>query len=130
MKLISIIKIFASLISMTLLMSISSCHAFEDCKRNYLMNGKVVDQSNNPIADVKIRWHYDDPAMPEAVLGYTDSSGNYSIPFPTRNVINGDSIEFVKAGFATTKAAEYTEAEAGRQRCGDINLVRDISLSP
>lgn len=112
-------------------MSVSSCkNTFEDCKKDYNLNGQVVDQSGNPIADVKVRWYYDDPSFPEAVLTFTDSNGNYSKPYPTRNFLKGEAIEFVKAGYTTTKASDYTEAEAGHERCGDINLVRNATLSP
>lgn len=99
-------------------------------QKMYTMSGQVLDQSSNPIADVKIRWHYDDPSIPEAVLGYTNSSGNYSIPFPTRAALQGGSLEFVKAGFTTVKAAEFTEAEAGPKLCGDLSLVRNVTLTP
>ena len=75
---------FTSLLFWVLLMSVSSCKKFVDYEKTYTISGRVIDQSSNPVADVKIRWHYDDTSTPEAVLGYTDSRGNYSILYSTR----------------------------------------------
>ena len=111
-------------------MSVSSCKKFEDCEKTYTINGRVIDQSSNPVADVKIRWHYDDTSTPEAVLGYTDGGGNYSIPYSTRSNLQGASIEFVKSGFTTQVGEKYTEVEAGAQLCGFLNLVRNVTFSP
>lgn len=94
------------------------------------MGGQVVDQSNTAIPNVKIRWHYDDSSYPEAILGYTDASGNYSIPFTTRATLQGDAIEFVHASFTTVVAPGYTGDEAGGNLCGDVPLVRNVVLQP
>lgn len=122
-------KIYLSFISCLLLcLSVNSCR-LEDCGKTFLITGKVVDQSNIPIADVKIRWHYSDASIPEMVLGYTGSNGIYSISHENHGGLRGASIEFVKSGFATQVSTSYSENEAGSGLCGNITLTRDVILS-
>lgn len=113
-----------------MLLLVYSCRPFEDCVKKYTMSGQIKDQSNNPIVDVKVRWHYADSSTPEVVLGYTDSSGNYSIQYITRSFLQESSIEFVKSGFTTQVAQKYAESEAGSSLCGDLILTRDATLAP
>lgn len=102
----------------------------EDCEKNYTLAGHITDQSNTPLADVKVRWHYADSSTPEAVLGYTDTSGNYSIQYKTRSSLRGTTIEFVKSGFTTQVAPSYSESEAGSDLCGNLTLTRNATLAP
>lgn len=118
-------RLFFILISAYLL---TGC--IEDCSKDYLISGHVVDQTNAPVDQAKIRWHYDDPSTPESILGYSDSSGNYSIPYKTRSSLKGSTIEFVKPGFTTKVGDAFTESEAGSSKCGNVNLVRDVTLLP
>ncbi|MEK6627850.1 MAG: hypothetical protein AABY53_04440 [Bdellovibrionota bacterium] len=112
------------------LLSVSSCKPFESCTKNFLITGKVIDQSSNPITDVKIRWHYADSSTPENILGYTDSNGDYSISHSNMGGLQGAAIEFVKAGYATQISQSYSESEAGSQLCGGLTLTRNVTLAP
>lgn len=111
-----------------LFLSLSSC--IEDCTKKFLLTGKVVDQSNIPVADVKIRWYYSNPTTPENVLGYTDGSGNYSAMITNFGGLSGVVLEFVKPGYANQLSAPYSVPEAGSRQCGNITLTRNATLTP
>lgn len=111
-----ILKIIISVLLISI--SLTGCG---ECPKKYNISGMVTDGNSNPLPGV-------DVGFLNSKWATTASDGTYSFTMPDSVSVQGEQVLFVKAGYSTVEAQQFTISEAGIDICGTVNLRRDAVL--
>lgn len=102
--------------------------AGEACFKTMTVTGTVKDGTNSePLNGVNVFCCTVGETTPKTTTG---ADGKYSFSTGNLGGFAGAKVRFEKSGYVTQSGSEFTEAEAGIDRCGNYTVTRDISISP
>ncbi len=97
----------------------------ENCEKEYVISGYVVDAEGVAISDVDLKWrNYSSSEK----LTKTEKLGSFKILYKTRSTLQGQTLDAIKEGYKNGTTEVFSENEAGEKNCGTVNIMRNFTL--
>lgn len=109
-----------------LLLSMNSCRSLEDCYKDYIIEGTVINNVGAPYAGVEVIF----TRGTDKSQGLTDNNGRYSFSFQTRGNLTGFQVGFKLNGNEVAVSDPLTENEVGYPQCGMHSTITKNVIIP